>query len=86
VKTKKDFAKLVERCGGTLEEDTGFRNNRVFQAVAPDGKLWKGDDVQCLRIETCKESADADFQWARSILEAGLRDITPEEADFYAED
>lgn len=86
MKTKKDFAKLVERCGGTLEEDTGYRNMRVYQAVAPDGKLWAGDDVQCLRIETCKASSEDDYEWARAILERGLRDITPEEAEFYAED
>ncbi len=49
-KTIRQLRRLVTQAGGTLEEDEGYSDSRVLQAVAPTGKLWAGSDLQCLLI------------------------------------
>lgn len=49
--TVKDVRRAIEKAGGTMEEDEGYRDMRTLQAVAPDGKLWACGSLHCLRIE-----------------------------------
>lgn len=39
--------------GATVEEDTGYRDMRVFQVEAPEGHVWVGD-VSSIRVEWAK--------------------------------
>jgi hypothetical protein len=93
VKTLNDIKRAVAKVGGTVEEDCGYRDMRVFQLVAPAGKLWAGTDCQCEPIQWACGSAphavkynEAVFADILDTLSHGLRAMTEEEAYEYAED
>lgn len=86
---------LVEKHHGVLEEDDAgsMTDSRVFQIVAPAGKVWVNAD---LRTRVCiwargssahaqRYNADALDDVAECVA-AGTRDFTAEEAELYAED
>ena len=92
MKTKKQLQTLTEKAGGILEEDAGGRDWRVFQAVAPRGKLWAGSDLKCLRIEwpagystRVADAREDAFKDAAERVSHGLRDMTTEEREEYEE-
>jgi hypothetical protein len=47
---KRKLSAAVEKVGGTLEEDTGFRTIRVFQCCAPFGRVWR-NGTKHVRVE-----------------------------------
>ena len=51
MKTKADLERLAKSAGATLEEDEGYRDMRVFQIVAPDGKRWVDGGCMHVRID-----------------------------------
>lgn len=91
MKTLNDIKRAAAKVGATVEEDTGYRDMRVFQLVAPDGKLWNATDCQCERVHwacgaaphaiTHNESAYRDILGTVSL---GLRDMTEAEKLEYA--
>lgn len=89
MKSVSQLRTLVTKAGGTLEEDEGFRDARVFQAVAPKGKLWKCSDLSCLVIiwkrGIYQDNEDV-FSDVRQRVSFGLRDMTQDEMEIYAED
>lgn len=91
MKTLTDIKRAVAKVGATVEEDCGYRDMRVFQLVAPDGKLWAGTDCQCEPVQWATGSShhaiahnEAAFRDILDTLSHGLRDMTPEEAEEYA--
>ncbi len=93
MKTLSNLTRLVEQAGGKLEEDEGYGDTRVFQAVAPEGKLWAGSDLQCLLIHWTKgvgKQALLDHEDTyKDVVERvsyGLRDMTKEELEEHAAD
>jgi len=91
MKTIRDLRALVESAGGILEEDASCNGMRILQAVAPEGQVWRGDDLHALVIYW-----PIPCQWSDGRLEAyadavsrlshGLRAMTVAEADLYAVD
>ena len=93
MKTLNDIKRAAAGSGATVEEDTGYRDMRVFQLVAPAGKVWAGMDCRCKPVEWACGSAphavaynEACFRDILETLSHGLRDMTEEEAHEYAED
>lgn len=48
--TIKDVRRAIEKAGGTMEEDEGYRDMRILQAVAPRGRLWACDSIYALMV------------------------------------
>lgn len=93
MKTIAQIKALVEKAGGTLEEDAGTHDARILQAVAPEGKVWAGSDVQCMLIQWpvgglpwTKSGRQEAFDDVAERVSFGLRDMTPEEIEEHAED
>ncbi len=76
-----------------MEEDTGRRDLRVFQACAPSGKLW-GGELCALRIDWATGKRpdalafnEAIYQdTAQQLAAMPLQDMTPEQREEYATD
>jgi hypothetical protein len=90
MKTVKHVKAAVAKAGGALEEDTGFHDMRVLQAVAPDEKLWCANDCQCIVIHWAEgrepHALKHNEEALRSLAESlshGLRDMTREEIESY---
>lgn len=88
--SKQELQALARRTGGRLEEDEGYREMRVFQLVAPAGKLWT-EGVRAIRLEMSTARTPQALAYNRALLrEAGqravLRDMLPDELDLYATD
>jgi len=81
------------KAGGTLEEDEGRRDMRVFQAVAPSGHVWAGNDCVHVRIDWASGSGPrvaefnaSAFDSALQTISHGLRLMTPEETELCADE
>jgi hypothetical protein len=88
-----DVKRAAAKAGGTVEEDTGYRDMRVLQVVAPHGYLWVGNDCQCTRVEWATGKAphaisanEQTFASLAEMLSHGLREMTAEECELYAEE
>lgn len=93
MKTPNQLKALVTRAGGVLEEDEGFSDTRIFQVVAPTGKLWACDDLHCLVVCWARGNSDQAYRHNEEAyadvsnrLSFGLRDMTEEDSELYAED
>lgn len=93
MKTKADLERLAKSAGATLEEDEGYRDMRVFQIVAPDGKRWVDGGCMHVRIDWAQgrkpdavKFNDAEYLIAKEAVECGLEEIPAEEAYIYASD
>ena len=91
--TTENLRRLVERHGAELQEDTGLRNMRNFQATAAKGFVWCSNSSKHLPISWVKgSSVNARAENARSFILAedslqwGVRAETAEEAELNAED
>lgn len=79
----------LESIGCTLEQDLGGRFE-VWQCVAPVGKVWKSGEKH-IRLEWMPGVATSKLARISAIKDAlerisfGLRMMTPDEQDFYAE-
>jgi hypothetical protein len=90
--TKSDLVRLARLKGGTVEEDTGYRDVRVFQVIAPNGRRWV-DGVQCIQVERATGSTEDvhNFNrasWAQIVnrLTRGHEAIPADELEAYAEE
>lgn len=90
---KSNLTRLAQSAGATLEEDTGYRDMRCFQIVAPDGKRWVDGGVTCIRIEwatgsslSAREHNEAEYLVVKEAVEFGLEDIPEFESYLYATD
>ena len=93
MKTLNDIKRAVAKAGATVEEDAGYRDMRVFQLVAPSGKLWAGNDCQCKPVQwatgastQARQFNESQFADIFDTLLHGLRDMTEEEAADYSEE
>ena len=93
MKTLNDIKRVVTKAGGTVEEDCGYRDMRVFQLVAPSGKLWAGNDCQCEPVQwatgastKARQFNESQFADILDTLSHGLREMTFEEAADYSEE
>jgi hypothetical protein len=93
MKTLKDIQRAAREADGHVEEDCGYRDMRLFQLVAPAGKLWAGTGCKCNPVQwACGTTPhavahnEAAFSSILETLSHGLREMTPDEADEYAED
>ena len=85
--------KLAQSVGATFEEDTGYRDMRRFQLVAPDGKRWAGTGCVCHPLEwatrhsdLCAETFNAEtIKDAEETVKFGLEDIPEEDKYLYDE-
>lgn len=91
MKNVQHLKRAVENAGGRLEEDEPANDCRIFQAVAPEGKIWKGSDTQCLvvwwAIGSSAQAAKFNEESLDDVLERmshGLRDLNDEEEMIYA--
>lgn len=91
--TLADIKRATIAAGGTVEEDHPHRDMRVFQLLAPDGKVWSGNDCACIRVDWAKGSTNdaisfnqSAFSALKDTLSFGLRDMTADEAYLYATD
>ena len=84
----------VADAGGTLEEDHPGLDVRHLQLVAPNGKRWRGRQVQCAPVMWAKRqhldsaqrfNAEA-FKDAMDCVNRGLEDIPEEDRYLYTED
>ena len=85
--------RAVEAAGGTLEEDTGYRDMRCLQLVAPSGQWWAGAGVQCYRLDWARghspqaERGNAEaLRDGLAICAGGLAPIPASMAELYAAD
>jgi hypothetical protein len=93
MKTISQLRAAVLKAGGTLEEDTGYRDMRVLQLVAPKGKLWSGADVQSYPVHWAKGNSTHAVEYnernafadAMDTINHGLRDMTEDEKPLYDE-
>ncbi len=94
MKTTAQLKSLIEVAGGTLEEDAPLRTDtRVFQAVAPTGKLWRNTELHCLVVLWAKGKSkqaqsfnNESFADIKQRISGGCREMTLEELDEYADD
>ncbi len=93
MKTKRDLERLAELVGATLEEDSGWRDMRVFQIIAPKGQRWISDSVVSIKIEWAKGHSESDrkyneseFALASERVACGFKPIPAEDLYLYAED
>ena len=90
IKQKLELA--AAKYGATVEEDPGYRNMRVFQLVAPQGKIWE-EGVLHIRVELQRgNSPVAQTFNAQEITHAienmsnGARPMTDIEKELCADD
>jgi hypothetical protein len=74
---------LVMSLGGTLEQDSGGRF-KVWQCVAPAGRIWRGGSKH-VRLEwmpgvsTSRQERARVIEEAGEIVKFGHREMTPQE-------
>lgn len=93
MKTPQQLRALVERAGGTLEEDFGPSGLRIFQAVARPGYVWAGSDLTCLMVQWARGSSALTLAWnerefddLRERVSHGQRPMTAAEIEERVED
>ncbi len=93
MKSVSQLRTLITKAGGTLEEDEGFSDTRIFQAVAPVGKLWACSDLCCLLIHWARGNTDGAYKANENTymdvsqrVSFGLRDMREDEKELYATD
>jgi len=91
MKTKTHLERLAAKTGATLEEDDGYRDMRVFQLVAPEGKIWIDGGVTSIRVEWAKGSGrhavehnEAEYLVVSEAAECGMEPMTEEQLADYA--
>lgn len=92
MKSITQLRRLIEKAGGKMEDDGEGSAVHIFQAVAPENKLWKCDDIHCLRIDwgipatQCQQWNEGVYNDIAERVALGLRDMTEEEKQLYAEE
>lgn len=71
MKTIASYRALAKTVGATVEEDSGCRESRILQIVAPDGKLWKSTGGCHLVVAMNEKGA---FEDAKNRISFGLED------------
>jgi len=90
MKNKASLERLAQSAGGTLEEDHGYRDMRVFQIVAPERFLWASGGVTCVRLDWARGSSpesaafnEAEYLITKEALDCGLEPMTDEQLSHY---
>jgi hypothetical protein len=90
---RQSLSQLAAKHGAIVEEDEGTSDMRLFQVIAPAGKIWKGADLHTLVVQWARGGSDQairfnqdSFKDVAERMSHGLRDMTEEERELCAED